>query len=58
MSLITCAAVYEVAIDSLLKSHTNALGKDDRSALRDTRAIRHNILDFCVRELVTLDGVE
>jgi uncharacterized surface protein with fasciclin (FAS1) repeats len=29
-----CAAVYEVAIESLLKSHTDALGGKDRSALQ------------------------
>ena len=30
-----CAAIYEVAADSLLKSHTNALNEEDRSVLRD-----------------------
>jgi uncharacterized surface protein with fasciclin (FAS1) repeats len=30
-----CAAIYEVAIESLLKSHTKALGNQDRSILRD-----------------------
>jgi len=29
-----CAAIYEVATDSLLKSHTNALGDKDNSTLR------------------------
>ena len=31
-----CAAIYEVAMESLLKSHTNALDNEDRAALRDT----------------------
>ena len=30
-----CTAIYEVAIESLLKSHTNALVDKDRSVLRD-----------------------
>ena len=30
-----CAAIYEVAIESLLKSHTKALGNQDRSVLQD-----------------------
>ncbi|MBC8469079.1 MAG: CIA30 family protein [Planctomycetes bacterium] len=30
-----CAAIYEVAAESLLKSHTNALGDKNRSALRN-----------------------
>jgi uncharacterized surface protein with fasciclin (FAS1) repeats len=30
-----CAAIYEVAANSLLKSHTDALDKQDRSVLRD-----------------------
>lgn len=30
-----CAAIYEVAIESLLKSHSKALDKEDRSVLRD-----------------------
>ena len=30
-----CAAIYEVAADSLLKSHTNALGKENRSILQN-----------------------
>jgi uncharacterized surface protein with fasciclin (FAS1) repeats len=30
-----CAAIYEVAADSLLKSHTDALDEQDRSVLRD-----------------------
>ena len=30
-----CAAIYEVAVESLLKSHTNALGTEDRSVLQD-----------------------
>jgi uncharacterized surface protein with fasciclin (FAS1) repeats len=29
-----CAAIYEVAVESLLKSHTNALGDKERSVLR------------------------
>jgi len=29
-----CAAIYEVAIESLLKSHTDALAKEDRSTLQ------------------------
>ena len=36
-----CAAIYEVAVESLLKSHTNTLGDKDRSELRDAlREIR------------------
>jgi len=31
-----CAAIYEVAVESLLKSHTNALDDKDRSVLRGT----------------------
>ena len=31
-----CAAIYEVAVESLLKSHTNALNDEDRSVLRGT----------------------
>jgi len=30
-----CAAIYEVAAESLLKSHSNALGDKNRSALRN-----------------------
>lgn len=30
-----CAAIYEVAADSLLKSHTNALDEEDRLILQD-----------------------
>ena len=30
-----CAAIYEVAANSLLKSHTNALNEEDRSILQD-----------------------
>jgi hypothetical protein len=30
-----CAAIYEVAANSLLKSHTDALDEQDRSVLRD-----------------------
>ncbi len=30
-----CAAIYEVAVDSLLKSHSDALAGQDRSILRD-----------------------
>jgi len=30
-----CAAIYEVAVDSLLKSHTKALDEEDRSVLQD-----------------------
>lgn len=36
-----CTAIYEVAIESLLKSHTNALGDKNRSVLRNAlREIR------------------
>ena len=31
-----CAAIYEVAVESLLKSHSNALDSDDRSILEST----------------------
>ena len=31
-----CAAIYEVAIESLLKSHSNALNSDERSILKST----------------------
>jgi uncharacterized surface protein with fasciclin (FAS1) repeats len=30
-----CAAIYEVTVDSLLKSHTKALSDEDRSVLQD-----------------------
>ena len=30
-----CAAIYEVAANSLLKSHTNALNEEDRLILQD-----------------------
>ncbi|MCF7957034.1 MAG: CIA30 family protein [Phycisphaerae bacterium] len=30
-----CAAIYEVTVSSLLKSHTNALGDEERSILED-----------------------
>jgi uncharacterized membrane protein len=30
-----CAAIYEVAIESLLKSHTNTLSDNNRSVLRN-----------------------
>lgn len=30
-----CAAIYEVAIESLLKSHTKAMRKEDRSILQN-----------------------
>ena len=31
-----CAAIYEVAIESLLKSHSNALDSDERSILESS----------------------
>ncbi len=38
-----CAAIYEVAIESLLKSHTNALSENNRSVLRNAlREIRND----------------
>ena len=33
--LSACAAIYEVAADSLLKSHTNALNDEERSLLKN-----------------------
>jgi uncharacterized surface protein with fasciclin (FAS1) repeats len=36
-----CAAIYELAVESLLKSHTDALGNQDRAALKNAlREIR------------------
>ena len=37
-----CAAIYEVAADSLLKSHTEALNDEERSLLRDALNIVSN----------------
>ncbi|UCD52325.1 MAG: CIA30 family protein [Phycisphaerales bacterium] len=38
-----CTAIYEVAIESLLKSHTSAIGDEDRSLLRNAlREMRGN----------------
>mgnify|MGYP006297351103 CR=1 FL=1 len=38
-----CAAIYEVAVDSLLKSHSDALAGQDRSILRDAlRKVRND----------------
>jgi len=43
-----CAAIYEVAIESLLKSHTNALGDEGRSVLR--KALRRMRADEDARQ--------
>lgn len=43
-----CAAIYEVAVESLLKSHTNAIGDEGRSVLR--KALREMRGDDDVRQ--------